>query len=69
MNKQVKLPQGFFLGAAASAWQTEGWKGKKDGQDSYMDAWYKKTGMCGMRGTALPLPLTLWNGIGKTLDI
>ena len=42
MNKQVKLPQGFFLGAAASAWQTEGWKGKKDGQDSYMDAWYKK---------------------------
>lgn len=42
MNKQIKLPQGFFLGSAASAWQTEGWKGKKEGQDSYMDAWYKK---------------------------
>lgn len=41
MEQQVKLPDGFFMGAAASAWQTEGWKGKKEGQDSYMDAWYK----------------------------
>lgn len=37
------LPEGFFLGAAASAWQTEGWTGKKEGQDNYMDLWYKKT--------------------------
>ena len=42
MTELVTLPGGFFLGAAASAWQTEGWKGKKDGQDSYIDAWYKE---------------------------
>ncbi|MGM9974760.1 MAG: glycoside hydrolase family 1 protein, partial [Clostridiaceae bacterium] len=41
--RKYKLPEGFFLGAAASAWQTEGWSGKKDGQDSYMDLWYKET--------------------------
>ncbi|WP_072932635.1 glycoside hydrolase family 1 protein [Nissabacter archeti] len=37
----LALPEGFILGAAASAWQTEGWSGKKPGQDSYLDAWYK----------------------------
>lgn len=37
----MKFPEGFILGAAASAWQTEGWSGKKDSQDSYIDAWYK----------------------------
>ena len=42
MLEKINLPEGFFLGAAASAWQTEGWKGKKDGQDSYMDRWYKE---------------------------
>lgn len=42
MKKTVELPKGFFLGAAASAWQTEGWKDKKDNQDSYIDLWYKE---------------------------
>ncbi|MGN0372877.1 MAG: glycoside hydrolase family 1 protein [Enterocloster sp.] len=42
MLEKINLPEGFFLGAAASAWQTEGWKGKKDNQDSYMDSWYKE---------------------------
>ncbi|KAA8999039.1 glycoside hydrolase family 1 protein [Affinibrenneria salicis] len=37
----VTLPDDFILGAAASAWQTEGWSGKKPGQDSYLDAWYQ----------------------------
>ena len=37
----IAIPDGFILGAAASAWQTEGWSGKKDGQDSYLDLWYK----------------------------
>ena len=37
----LQLPEGFILGAAASAWQTEGWSGKKAGQDSYLDLWYK----------------------------
>ena len=37
-----KIPEGFMLGASSSAWQTEGWKGKKEGQDSYLDMWYKE---------------------------
>lgn len=41
MIEKIQLPKGFFLGAAASAWQTEGWMGKKEGQDSQMDSWYK----------------------------
>lgn len=35
------IPENFIIGAASSAWQTEGWKGKKEGQDSYLDTWYK----------------------------
>lgn len=38
----VTIPADFILGAAASAWQTEGWSGKKAGQDSYLDAWYQQ---------------------------
>lgn len=42
MNKiTISIPEDFILGAAASAWQTEGWSGKKQGQDSWPDAWYK----------------------------
>lgn len=40
MKKQI--PENFVLGAASSAWQTEGWIGKKASQDSYLDQWYKK---------------------------
>lgn len=40
MKKQI--PSNFILGASSSAWQTEGWNGKKEGQDSYMDKWYKE---------------------------
>lgn len=39
--KSIAIPQDFILGAAASAWQTEGWSGKKEGQDSWLDLWYK----------------------------
>lgn len=42
MKRKVNLPDDFFLGAAASAWQTEGWTGKKKFQDSYIDLWYKE---------------------------
>ncbi|VBB06991.1 Hypothetical protein LUCI_2235 [Lucifera butyrica] len=35
------LPKNFMLGASAAAWQTEGWTGKKPGQDSLLDAAYK----------------------------
>ncbi|MEP8911604.1 glycoside hydrolase family 1 protein [Enterobacter mori] len=40
-TKQITIPQDFILGAAASAWQTEGWSGKKTGQDSWIDLWYQ----------------------------
>jgi beta-glucosidase len=40
-TKTLTIPPTFILGAAASAWQTEGWSGKKDGQDSWPDLWYK----------------------------
>lgn len=39
--KKYYLPDNFILGAAASAWQTEGWAGKKEGQESFIDVWYK----------------------------
>ena len=42
MRMIKKIPEGFMLGASSSAWQTEGWKGKKEGQDSYLDMWYKE---------------------------
>jgi beta-glucosidase/6-phospho-beta-glucosidase/beta-galactosidase len=35
------IPQSFLIGASAAAWQTEGWTGKKAGQDSLLDAAYK----------------------------
>jgi len=38
---KVNVPKNFILGAAVSAWQTEGWTGKKEFQDSYLDSWYK----------------------------
>ncbi|WP_226037580.1 glycoside hydrolase family 1 protein [Aquibacillus saliphilus] len=40
-NIKVNVPKDFILGAAVSAWQSEGWSGKKDSQDSYLDLWYK----------------------------
>ncbi len=30
---RMTIPDDFILGAAASAWQTEGWSGKNAGQD------------------------------------
>lgn len=38
---KMAIPRDFILGAAASAWQTEGWSGKQEGQDSWPDLWYK----------------------------
>ena len=37
----MTIPKDFIIGAASSAWQTEGWKGKKDNQDSFLDLWFK----------------------------
>lgn len=38
----LTIPKHFIIGAASSAWQTEGWQGKKEGQDSFLDAWFKE---------------------------
>lgn len=43
MKKTMKLPENFILGAAASAWQLEGWGGKDKESRHYMDAWYMAT--------------------------
>ncbi|MGM0924027.1 MAG: glycoside hydrolase family 1 protein [Bacillota bacterium] len=40
-TQTMAVPSDFILGAASSAWQTEGWSGKKESQDSYLDLWYK----------------------------
>ena len=39
---KVNIPENFVIGAASSAWQTEGWVGKKEGQDSFLDSWFKE---------------------------
>lgn len=36
------IDKDFILGAASSAWQTEGYDGKKPHQNSYIDAWYRE---------------------------
>lgn len=38
---KYQIPENFLIGASAAAWQTEGWTGKKEGQDSLLDAAYK----------------------------
>lgn len=49
---KITIPK-FILGAASSAWQTEGWKGK-EGQDSFIDSWYKMNILFGIMGMAQP---------------
>ena len=51
-NVTIAIPPDFILGAAASARQTEGWHGKKTGQDSYLDARYQQDRRCGITATA-----------------
>ncbi|MCC9083471.1 hypothetical protein LOS22_12175 [Enterococcus faecium] len=51
---KITIPKNFILGAASSAWQTEGWKGKKEGQDSFIDSWYKMNILFGIMGMAQP---------------
>ncbi|MFQ3545458.1 glycoside hydrolase family 1 protein [Halobacillus rhizosphaerae] len=40
-KKTIQVPEDFIIGAAISAWQSEGWSGKKESQDSFLDLWYK----------------------------
>lgn len=41
IQDKYRIPDNFILGAASSAWQTEGWYGKKEGHDTFVDLWYK----------------------------
>lgn len=43
VTKKINLPKEFLLGAAASAWQTEGWTGKNTENMNYIDGWYIST--------------------------
>lgn len=42
MKKTYYLPEGFLFGSSSSAWQTEGWSGKKEYQRHYVDMMYLK---------------------------
>lgn len=39
---EYKLPDNFKIGSSASAWQTEGWSGKRSFQANFVDMMYKK---------------------------
>ena len=58
---KMAIPRDFILGAAASAWQTEGWSGKQEGQDSWPDLWYKNDVTSGITAT-----VRLWRRILST---
>lgn len=38
---KYQLPEHFMIGSSASAWQTEGWAGKKKNQCNFVDMMYK----------------------------
>lgn len=40
--EKYKLPKNFLFGSSSSAWQTEGWAGKKEYQRHYVDMMYLK---------------------------
>lgn len=55
MKVKYKLPEGFKFGSSASAFQTEGWTGKKPHQENYVDMMYKDA------------PERWYQGIGTTI--
>ncbi|OIN26297.1 glycoside hydrolase family 1 protein [Vibrio barjaei] len=65
----MKFPEGFILGAAASAWQTEGWSGKKDSQDSYIDAWYKNDRKVWHNGYGPAVATDFYNRYVEDIDL
>lgn len=64
----IEIPETFILGAASSAWQTEGWQGKKAGQDSFWINGINKSVLSGMKAMDRPLQRTSWNSMVKTLS-
>jgi hypothetical protein len=65
-TKTLTIPPTFMLGAAASAWQTEGWSGKKEGRIHGPIFGTKTTGRSGMRAMARRWRLTFITVFAKT---
>lgn len=68
-KKTFGIPDGFILGAASSAWQTEGWTGKNQDQDSYMDLWYKKTPELWHNGIGPAVATDFYNRYREDVDL
>lgn len=62
---RMTIPDDFILGAAASAWQTEGWSGKKPGQDSWPDLGTKTIATSGITAMARRWPPILSTAFRK----
>lgn len=65
----MKIPKSFNIGAASSAWQTEGWSGKKPGQDSYLDAWYKNEYFVWHNGKGPDIATDFMNRYQEDIDL
>lgn len=63
-----EIPEGFKIGASSSAWQSEGWKGKKENQVSWADAFYKSAPSNGTKVMDQPLLQISIAGIKRTLN-
>lgn len=64
-----QLPENFILGAASSAWQTEGWKGKKEGQDSYLDKWFKQENFVWHNGKGPDVATNFYERFQEDIDL
>lgn len=65
----IPIPQNFILGASSSAWQTEGWTGKKENQDSYIDIWYKNDRHVWYEGYGPAIATDLINRYQEDVDL
>ena len=66
--KNGKIPETFILGAASSAWQTEGWQGKKKGKIRISTAGTKKNDLSGIMATGRLLRRILWKSFQRMLN-
>lgn len=69
MIEKIQLPKSFFLGAAASAWQTEGWMGKKKARTVRWIPGIKMSHISGMMAMDQQWPQILLSVIKKILLI
>lgn len=62
---RMTIPDDFILGAAASAWQTEGWSGKNRGRTPGPISGTKTTAMSGITAMARRWPPILSTAFRK----